>query len=255
MQYLDSGLVIFDVFHIKIPPNSDIAIMYMEVAEVFGEEVWTPPTINLSHVSIGEAIVGFGFNEHTVKKGEMGEYAFDGKLSQTIGTIDRVFDDPRNEENLVRCPAVRTDARVDGGMSGGPVFDAQNELVGIWSQSSSTSAFSDEPGYSHAVSLWPMMGHPLDYNIVKPFDKGAFTLLDMVRRGYINARGWQHAQLIYSDLGEIVGIKYRNVARLLGYLKDESRSMAELSVLWGSNPQEFIDTFCAKKYYNQDIDE
>lgn len=249
IQYLKSGLVKFDISSIKLPPGSDIAIMYLKSAEIFGDEIWTPPIINLSHVSLGEPVVGFGFNDDTAK-----DEGFDGRLAQTKGIIDRVFDDPRHVENLVRCPAVRTDARVEGGMSGGPVFDSQNDLVGIWSQSSSVSAFSDEAGYSHAVSLWPMMGHPLDGDFVEHHEKGVSTLLQMVKSGHIRARGWQNAQLVYSEEGKITGIKYRSAARLLSYLRDEPLSIERLASLWGSDPQDLISAFYDRGFVTKTLD-
>ena len=76
-------------------------------------------------------------------------------LARSSGLVQEIFPSMR-DRGLVNFPAFQFDARVDGSMSGGPVFDEEGHLVGINSSSLPPTGDNDRLHTSTAALLWPV---------------------------------------------------------------------------------------------------
>lgn len=82
------------------------------------------------------------------------------KGSTSVGTVVEIHDERRDNFSIT-WPCFRVNARFDGGMSGGPVFNEAGELCGLVCACMPPG----EPGGDHVsyvTSLWPMLAIELD---------------------------------------------------------------------------------------------
>jgi hypothetical protein len=87
-----------------------------------------------------------------------------GALVSSLGNVIQV--EPAALGNNVDLPfgfpCAITDARIDGGMSGGPVFSEAGRLLGVWSSSPNATEASDSDSPTFAL-IWPLLAatmHP-----------------------------------------------------------------------------------------------
>jgi hypothetical protein len=82
-----------------------------------------------------------------------------GALVCSTGTITEVF--PEAQASRINLPygfpCAVSDAHVEGGMSGGPVFSANGTLLGVWSSSSPGVPPNDSESATFAL-IWPILG-------------------------------------------------------------------------------------------------
>lgn len=163
-------------------------------------------TMSMSPPSVGTRVFAFGYHDCSV--------AVDGdtvtiarKGSTSVGTVAEIHDQ-RRDNHSITWPCFRVDARFDGGMSGGPVFNEEGHLCGLVC----ACMPPDEPGgpyVSYVTSLWPMLaiemevardGHP----------PGRYPVLELARDGMIGAREWERVTLHRDATGEMIGIAFRH---------------------------------------------
>lgn len=86
-------------------------------------------TLDLLPPAVGEKITAFGYHGNEVEVADkLIELRVEAGTSH--GTVLEVHDDLRDRARL-RFPCFRTNARFEGGMSGGPVFNGAGHVCGI----------------------------------------------------------------------------------------------------------------------------
>jgi hypothetical protein len=101
-------------------------------------------------------------------------------------------------------PRFQTNARFDGGMSGGPVM-RDGFACGVVSLS--LPATSDQEDHASFVPLlWPAMAIELDDP--RSADAHPVTMLELAQNGVISARGHESVQLIRADDGRVTGVGF-----------------------------------------------
>jgi hypothetical protein len=165
----------------------DLALLALGVPEEWPDDyIWSVPTISLLPPKAGERVAAFGFPNSRVS----GESAKED-LTLTV--------DPRTSTGVVRevhhsrrdafrlpFPTFRTDARFDGGMSGGPVFNENGHLCGLICSSLPPDNEHDEH-VSYACTLWPMVAMQLDATPLTLASGKYYPLMQLFTSGVLNA--------------------------------------------------------------------
>jgi hypothetical protein len=178
-------------------PFTDITLLFLSPApgsKPAEDYAWVKcPFMNLAPPEIESVIWGFGYPnsevEHLNVEGEehsssaMVRLRWSDKPSITTGEVIDVFYDRRDNVRMT-FPGFQTNARFDGGMSGGPVINQNGELCGIIHSAFEPSEEGDQWA-SFVSSLWPLMALQLDIPIQGQESEGAYLLAELAHIGYI----------------------------------------------------------------------
>jgi hypothetical protein len=145
------------------------------------------PTLDLMPPQVGEHIHAFGYSESAVQATGPKALTIHYRPATTHGEVMDVHQQSRDEVKMP-FPCFRTNARFDGGMSGGPVFNEAGHLCGLIC--SSYPPFStDEDHASYVVLLWPVMILMIDMNRVShPRGGPMYPLFDLVKENILVTR-------------------------------------------------------------------
>jgi Trypsin-like peptidase domain len=181
-QVLEEGKTgaLWEVTRIWLSPFTDVAFIrltpYSEAARKYK---WRVANINLLPPEVGTRISGFGYHSSaiSVKESERGiEIEWKDSPTTTIGEVIEVFQE-RRDPIMLPFPCFRTNARFDGGMSGGPIFNEQGNLCGIIC--------------SYVASLWPSMATEIDMDR-EDFPKNIYyPVLELAQYKHIQAKNWE----------------------------------------------------------------
>jgi hypothetical protein len=154
------NIVIFEIATAISSAISDISVLHLRLKSQSNPGrpiIWMSPRIRMIDVTIGTAIVGFGFHSSNASTSPApnGRYhlVVNDSPASSSGTVDEVLltGQPYGKFTF---PCYRVQARFDGGMSGGPVFDESGTLCGIISGS---YADSEDSPTSYVAMLWPLL--------------------------------------------------------------------------------------------------
>ena len=142
-------------------------------------------TLDLLPPAVGERISAFGYHSNEIEERDHEIVLLQGAAT-THGTVLEVHDEFRDKARL-RFPCFRTNARFDGGMSGGPVFNAAGHLCGMICSALPPTA-DDEDHASYVVSLWPAMAIMIELDR-EGHPKGVrYPMFELVRDNMLVAR-------------------------------------------------------------------
>ena len=144
-----------DVVGFYYSEQIDITGLLLETEVRTGNSI-VLPRLRALPPEVGEPITGVGFPKNEVVYDSGDEYRIRIKPSLTNGVVQEVHDLKRDGA-LISFPSFRTDARFDGGMSGGPVFDSNGHVCGVIC----SNLPPDVGGVDHvsyASTLWPSLG-------------------------------------------------------------------------------------------------
>jgi len=139
--------------------------------------------LDLLPPTVGERISAFGYHSNTVDVGDR-EITLRQAAGTTHGDVLEVHHQYRDAVRL-NFPCFRTNARFDGGMSGGPVFN-RGHLCGVIC-SALPPATGDEEYASYVASLWPAMAIVIDLDRVRHPRGVRYPLIELVRDDTIAA--------------------------------------------------------------------
>jgi len=187
-------------------PWTDLAVLQVAPAsELPSNHRWRCVTLELGIPAVGAPIAAFGYDDVAVSIGpELIDIRARG--ATTTGVVREVLDAlPGN--SLHGWPRFMTNARFDGGMSGGPVMSAAGRLCGVVS-TSMRATNDDEEHASFVPLLWPAMAIEVELQTAEGAPPSTWTLLDLVRAGKIGAFGHEHVKLSFGANGRVNGISY-----------------------------------------------
>ncbi len=139
----------------------DLAVLWVSVSGTppVGHR-WKVPSIQLLPPMVGDPIVGFGYaNSELMQRQDAPSVASLHPRAST-GTVLELHHVMRDSARL-NFPCFRTDARFDGGMSGGPVLNVRTKRTCGVICSSLPCSSADEPHTSYASMLWPVIATPV----------------------------------------------------------------------------------------------
>lgn len=114
---------------------SDFVLLHLDSFDKVGKgHKYFQMPLSLVIPTIGERIVAFGFPQSKVniRKDHLGtsHIEINDEPSVSVGEIKEVYPE-RRDSFMLTFPCVRTNARLEGGMSGGPVFNNDGKLIGV----------------------------------------------------------------------------------------------------------------------------
>lgn len=166
---------------------TDIALLFLGVPEEWNESdhTWKIPRIQLLPPQEGERIVAFGFSNPEITDCSMSRATIDIKPRTATGTVVEVHHLCRDTVRL-SFPCFRVNARFDGSMSGGPVFNSAGDLCGIVCSSLPADDQNDEH-VSYVTALWPMLGFQVQHDPKDGETQSVHTLSEYFDGGHFYA--------------------------------------------------------------------
>jgi len=192
-------------------PFSDLAIMhtkpYNDVAA--NDKNTKSPILDLRPPSINDQITGFGHHspEQTIIVDDAGtrHINIDGKGAATLGEVKEIHPEKRDTVRMP-FPCFRINARFEGGMSGGPIFNKAGHLCGLICSTLPPNN-EDEGHISYATILWPLMGTMIDILPNGKISDKSYPLLELAQKGIIHARGHEQVRISKGEDGNVFQIQ------------------------------------------------
>jgi len=178
-----------------INPLSDIAVLHTRPYNdtACAETSVACVSLNLIPPRIGDRIVGFGHYEpeQSITTGSDGtrHIEINGLGAATVGEVKEIHHEKRDSVRL-SFPCFQVNARFDGGMSGGPVFNEQGQLCGIICSNIPPSNENDEH-ISYATTLWPLMATHINLALDGAEVDEPYPLLELAKKGVLSAIGYE----------------------------------------------------------------
>lgn len=168
-------------------------------------------TINLDFPLLGKGIFAYGFTD--IEGHDPGPTIDFGNgmkrvLVYSTGIVKEIHDEYRDTGRL-SFPCFQTDARFDGGMSGGPVFNENKEVIGLVCSSLPATAEFEEH-ISYASILWPSMLIPISVPFPNQDLPDRYPIQFLAEKGIMNVKGWEKCTLVKHENGTY----YKEIRRL-----------------------------------------
>ncbi len=194
LNFLNEGKhgIIWAVNKVYYSMLSDIAILYFgQGRNVPPDYRWKFMKMDLTEPKIGEKIAAFGYHSTELKLVEENQVNWKITPATSTGQIVEIFPERRDNSRL-NFPCFQTNARFDGGMSGGPVVNEAGKLCGIIC-SNLPPMESEEEHTSYVSLLWPSMLTKIDL----PFDGliPPYPALSLAENKIIDADGWKNIDI------------------------------------------------------------
>lgn len=141
--------------------------------------------IDLLPPKVGERITAFGYAGTEIDEVAPRKFLLRQYAPTSRGEVVEVHISGR-DPLIMPFPCFRTNARFDGSMSGGPVFNSLGHLCGLVCSTYPPYESGDEHA-SYVVLLWPAMGLPIDLNRVGHPQGVMYPMFDLVKDRFILA--------------------------------------------------------------------
>lgn len=179
-------LVVWHITKVHIVPNSDLAILVAgkysgdKASEVVA--LGLNVKIDLHMPPVGSRVISLGYPGTTNEGNNPSRHVL--AMCTAEGVVEDVY-----TEVTSRSPRFQTNAPVDGGMSGGPVFNEQGLLCGI--NSTGILPTTDYLSYtSFAIPLHTAFMSRLSLNLNGTVSET--SLFQLCKDGYITTVGMEH---------------------------------------------------------------
>jgi hypothetical protein len=183
----------------------DMAILAIGVPEDWPHDhKWTVPAIDLLPPRVGTPIVGFGFANGKIERVSPDlppSLSIDPMT--TTGDVIELHHQFRDKARLP-FPCFRTNARFDGGMSGGMILNNQSGCFSGVICSSLDATRDDEEHVSYASSLWPIVGTMVDASEGNPTGAKPYPLMELFQNGTIRAQNLDRVRLVRQPDGRLI---------------------------------------------------
>ena len=200
IQILNEGETgaLWDVTRLWLSPFTDVAFLRLTPrSDSARNHKWRSAKMNLMPPPVGTWISGFGYHGSAVtltENEDMIEVEWRDSPTTTTGEVVEMHE-RRRDNSMLTFPCFRTNARFEGGMSGGPVFNDTGELCGIIC-TGSTLAEGDNDHISYVANLWPSMGTEIDMDR-EGLPKGVYyPVLELAKHGHIDAKHWERIVIV-----------------------------------------------------------
>lgn len=179
-QRVAEALNIWSVTKLWISGDTDIALLRLSPYSAGANDYkFRHLTLSVLPPRIGTQVHGFGYADSSAEKEGPKQIVVAHRPRTTHGEVVELFPAYRDPIKMP-FPCFRTNARFDGGMSGGPLFNEDGHLCGLIC--STYPPFNeDEDHASFGVMLWPTMGMPIDMNRVGYPPDARYALFDLVK--------------------------------------------------------------------------
>lgn len=181
-----------------LSPVSDLALLHAKPYNdtAANETVWPSSALSLIPPALGERVVGFGHHSPdqsiTVDDAGTRHIVVNSPGAATVGEVREIHQERRDPVRL-NFPCFQVNARFDGGMSGGPVFNEAGQACGVICSNLPPEDEKQEH-VSYATTLWPLMGIGLT---VAPDGREcpSYPLIELAQKGIIHAIGRERVRV------------------------------------------------------------
>jgi len=163
-----------DLYILQLTPYSDTAKNYK----------WRCPPVNFSLPKIGDRIAAFGY-----AKSKIDNVLF-YEASTAVGEVIEVHEEMRDSVRL-NFPCFMVNAKFEGGMSGGPVFNDSGELCGLVCSNLSPLSIH-EPHVSYVTLLKPLLSTLIDIPYVELGNAGIYPVSKLIDYNILHAVGYKN---------------------------------------------------------------
>ena len=193
MKNTPGSPAVWRIKHCWPSSRTDIAVLGIDPNDTTESYKWNLPLLQLVPPSVGTNIEGLGYTipEFLIEsRGGITERLIKAKPMTTRGIVQKIF--PEKVDCVLKpFPCIQTNAHIVGAMSGGPVFNIENEgeLLGLITSSYELTETETEP-ISFVASLWPAMSTQVDLSKLYPYqfkEEKIVPLLELARMDYIHA--------------------------------------------------------------------
>lgn len=182
-----------DIAYINLIPFSNEAKNYK----------WRFPRLEMLPPKVGSRIHAFGYrNSSASADGNNVEWRIEGTTS--MGDVKEVHN-LRRDNFSINFPCIHTNARFDGGMSGGPVFNSDGKIFAIIS-SNLPPTEEGEDHASYAALIWPSMNTMINLNRQGIDFAGFYPILELCRGNIVAADNHERVGLEYNEHGENIQV-------------------------------------------------
>lgn len=184
-------------------PSIDMALLRLRpFTELPSDYRWQLPTLDLIGPTEGDTVTAFGYHSTQAMQATAG-IKWHATPASSCGVVRQVHHRRRDSSRLA-FPCFMSNARFDGGMSGGPVFNMSGHLCGVIC--SSLPPGVEEPDAEHASYasiLWPSLAIPIDDLYTDSPFTAPYTLFDFASTGRLRTTGLASILAIRDDRGEL----------------------------------------------------
>jgi hypothetical protein len=153
---------------------------------------------------IGESVAAFGYHSSQIKvsKNPNGSNHIDlrDEPTMSVGRVKALYPKGR-DKTMLPFPCFEVDARFDGGMSGGPVFDETGAVCGLVC-SGFHGAHENGPPISYVATLWPIFGMTISANRGECYPRDVnYPVVQLARGGQVRVpdRSMLEEKLAFPD--------------------------------------------------------
>ena len=179
-------LVMWNVLDYHYSKDIDIAALSIEPAEKIEIQNNNIPEINLLPPFVDESITAHGYPNSKSIPLQNGSFKVRLDPHTTKGIIKDVHYDYRDKPFL-KFPCFQTNARFDAGMSGGPVYNNNNQICGVVCSSLPAETESEED-ISYVSLIWPVFGLRLNETTTGKKSSDPTFLRDLAKKGHISTQ-------------------------------------------------------------------
>lgn len=186
---------------------TDIAILYLTPANDNADTYsFSKMTIDLHLPYLNTKVAGFGYPKSKVTQTGDNMYDLDLDSHTTSGTVNAVYGS-RRDSSMLNFPCFEVNTRIEGGMSGGPIFSQDTgHLIGIMCSGWDFSDSKEHSGY--VASIWPLLPTLIDIPR-ESTEPSKYRFWELVKDGTISAHGQERLTVKQnSDLTETYAFNY-----------------------------------------------
>jgi S1-C subfamily serine protease len=202
LQTLQDGSIISHGIHKAwTAPWSDLALLQLS-SDALPDRPRLAVAMTMAPPPVGATVHAFGYHDCSFTSGA-DSIEIVRKASTSTGVVAEVHHEFRDTFSIT-WPCFRTNARFEGGMSGGPVFNEKNELCGLVCRSMKPPT-PDGEHTSYVTLLWPLLGLTIDLpRAGRP--TGRYPAFELARDQMIAARNWDRVSLTRDLNGEVTAM-------------------------------------------------
>lgn len=157
------------------------------------------PSLKLMPPSEGSIISSLGFPNSSTKRNKQNVVELHTWPRISYGSVQEVHHQKR-DSHLLNYPCFQVNARLDGGMSGGPVLDDAGQICGLVSKSYDLMPGEEPIGY--AASLWPSGMIPMPD--LPPISNDTVRLIDLYKRERVAVNDLYNVRAGFDSNGKFV---------------------------------------------------
>lgn len=188
--------VVWMVSKFWVHPTSDLAVLYVESGDpVLRGYQWKIPRLQIVPPSVGTQVSAFGYRQSTISiaPNRADAVEWNEKPTTTHGLVVEVYAE-RRDSVMLNFPSFQTSSLFKAGMSGGPIFSDEGELIGLIC--SGIESLDPSEAISYGTSLWPLMGMQVQVRLEGDTEPKSYTIHDLASRSIVKVRNFNSVKVV-----------------------------------------------------------